>query len=337
MKSASPKITVLMPVYNGEKYLREAIDSILNQTFKDFEFLIINDGSTDNSVKIIGSYKNPRIRLIHNEKNLGLIFSLNRGLNLACGEYIARMDCDDISLPERLLVQVNFMEKNPQVSVCGSWTKIIGRDKEFINKYPLTDEELRARLLFNTPLAHPTIIIRKEIIKNYGLKYDENYKHAEDYQLWARIIKYTKISNIPKVLLLYRMHQASVSADYSAAQKENSNKVRLDLLKQLNLTPTEKELSIHASFSPPDWCDKKTFLNLIEVWLNKILLANQASRIYSQKALQKIIADRWLNACSANSSLGLWTWKKYRQAKFSKSVFTWDEPLKLFAKCLIKK
>ena len=207
----NPLVTVLMPVYNGEKYLEEAIKSILNQTFKDFEFLIINDGSTDNSVKIIESFNDPRLRLIHNESNLGLIKTLNKGLKLSNGKYIARMDCDDISLPKRLSIQVRFMEKHQEIGVCGSWVKIIGLEQSFINKYPQKHKEARAYLLFNTPFAHPAVVVRKELVQKYQLEYNENYKHAEDYELWSRIIDYTKISNIPKVLLHYRMHPESAS------------------------------------------------------------------------------------------------------------------------------
>ena len=120
----NPKVTVLMPVYNGEKYLKEAITSILLQTFDDFEFLIINDGSSDASVDIIQSFRDPRIRLVHNDTNIGLIATLNKGLKLAHGKYVARMDQDDISLPRRLEKQTYFMDNNPDVGVCGTWIKL---------------------------------------------------------------------------------------------------------------------------------------------------------------------------------------------------------------------
>ena len=132
----TPKITVLMPVYNGEKYLKESIESILKQTFRDFEFLIINDTSTDESEKIIRSFKDSRIKLIKNEKNIGLTKSLNKGLDLAKGEYMARMDADDISLPKRLEIQVAFMDKNPKIGVIGAWAKVIGEsNKKYIKTY----------------------------------------------------------------------------------------------------------------------------------------------------------------------------------------------------------
>ena len=131
----NPKVTVLMPVYNCEKYLRESIESILNQTFKDFEFLIINDGSSDKSAEIVESYNDNRINFVQNEKNIGLAASLNRGLDIAKGEYIARMDADDISLPERLEKQVRFMETNPQIGICGQLDKNLWRHKLYWKIY----------------------------------------------------------------------------------------------------------------------------------------------------------------------------------------------------------
>ena len=165
----NPLVTVLMSVYNGEKYLERAIKSILNQTFKDFEFLIINDGSTDNSVKIIQSFNDLRLRLIHNESNIGLIKTLNKGLKLSNGKYIARMDCDDISLPKRLSIQASFMEKYPEIGVCGSWVKIIGLGKKFINKY-FKNTKKRERIFCSTRLLLiPPLLSEKIFLKNINL------------------------------------------------------------------------------------------------------------------------------------------------------------------------
>ena len=331
----SPLVTVLMPVYNGEKYLKEAIESILNQTFRDFEFLIIDDGSADKSAEIIKSFNDARIRLERNETNLGLIKTLNKRLGLAKGKYIARMDCDDISLPKRLSAQVNFMEKHPEIGVCGSWVKVIGLKQEFVNRYPQKHEEARAYLLFNTPLAHPSVIIRKEVMEKHELKYDENYKHAEDYELWSRIIKHTKLSNIPKVLLHYRMHDASVSKKNSSEQTENSDKVRLGLIKNLGLAPTPVELDLHRRFIRPDYLNPKDFIDQLETWLGKILSVNKKMRIYEQKSLAKIISSRWLNACNANTGLGFLVFKKFWQSPLKKTGFNdFGKTIKFLVKCV---
>ena len=298
--------------------MERAIKSILNQTFKDFEFLIINDGSTDNSVKIIQSFNDLRLRLIHNESNIGLIKTLNKGLKLSNGKYIARMDCDDISLPKRLSIQASFMEKYPEIGVCGSWVKIIGLGKKFINKYSQKHEEARAYLLFNTPFAHPAVIIRKDILEKYKLEYDENYKHAEDYELWSRVIEHTRISNIPKVLLHYRMHPESVSKKNSSIQADNSNKIRLKLLKELGIDPTPTELDIHRRFVCPEYLNPKDFISQLELWFYKILSANETAMIYKQNSLAKIISDRWLNACASNTSLGFWILKNSGNRRLKK-------------------
>jgi glycosyltransferase involved in cell wall biosynthesis len=207
-----PMITVLMSVYNGEKFLKEAMDSILTQTFTNFEFLIINDGSTDNSMEIIESYNDSRIRLINNEKNLKLIASLNKGISLARGKYIARMDCDDISMPERLEKEVNFLENSLEYGLVGTcYTVIDGAGKEQYNKsYPSSNDLIKLFLSLNCPLAHGSIMARTELFKQnlYGSK---EYSAVEDYELWTRIAKVTKIHNIPEYLFKYRIYGESFS------------------------------------------------------------------------------------------------------------------------------
>lgn len=207
-----PMVTVLMSVYNGEKFLKEAMESILNQTFTNFEFLIINDGSTDSSVEIIESYKDSRIRLINNEKNLKLIASLNKGISLAKGKYIARMDCDDFSVPQRLQKQVEFLESNSEYGLVGTYYTVIdGEGKEQRNvSYPSSNELIKLFLSLNCPLAHGSIMGRTELFKEnlYGSK--ESYA-VEDYELWTRMAKVTKIHNIPEYLFKYRIYGESFS------------------------------------------------------------------------------------------------------------------------------
>ena len=334
----NPLVTVLMPVYNGKKYLEEAIKSILNQTFRDFEFLIIDDGSTDNSVEIMGLFNDARIRIERNKTNLGLIKTLNKGFGLSKGKYIARMDCDDISLPKRLSVQVNFMEKHPEIGVCGSWIKVIGLRKKFINKYFQKHEELKANLLFSTSFAHPSVIIRKELIDKYNLEYDEQYKHAEDYELWSRMVGHTNMANINKVLFHYRMHPTSISKKNSSEQVENSNNVRLGLLGKLGLMPSPAEMEIHRLFNCPPSIQAKEFILQLEKWFGKILSANEKTKIYEQDSLVKVISSRWLNICSANASLGFWILKKFWQSPLKKINYgNFGQTIKFFIKCLFKK
>jgi len=216
MSLENPKVTVLMPVYNGEQYLREAIESILTQSFTDFEFLIINDGSTDSSVEIIESYDDPRIRLIHNEANLKLVATLNKGVDLARGEYIARMDCDDISLPQRLAKQAAFLDANLSCSVIAVKIILVGANKNVIGEWKgdrksATPMQIYRRLPRINCIAHPGVMMRKSVVSKY--RYNPVRRHAEDYDLWLRLLSDGYgIDKINESLLEYRVHIGQVTA-----------------------------------------------------------------------------------------------------------------------------
>lgn len=204
------KVSVIMPVYNGEKYLQEAIDSILNQTFSDFEFIIIDDGSTDNSWNIVqnNAEKDKRIVVVRNEKNLGICLTLNKGLKAAKGQYIARMDCDDISSSDRLAIQVNFMDEHPEYGAIGSDVRIFGENISSPYLFSF-DEDWRmcvADMIFSTCMAHPTVMMRANVLFQNGLLYDDNFRAMEDFYMWWQIAKYSKITNIQLPLLNYRHH-----------------------------------------------------------------------------------------------------------------------------------
>ncbi len=208
----NPKVTVLMSVYNGEKYLREAIDSILCQTFKNFEFLIIDDGSTDSSAEIIRSYTDPRIRLIQNEKNIGLTRSLNKGLKLAKGEYIARMDADDISLPERLEKQVVFLNQNKCVGLVGTYYVMVnerGKEIHTMNSH-FEGKDLKEKLLELNPFGHGSVMFRAECIEQVG-PYRQQFKSAQDRDFWLRISEVYNVANIPEILYKWRFNSKSIS------------------------------------------------------------------------------------------------------------------------------
>ncbi len=219
-----------MPVYNAEKFVAEAIDSILNQTFKDFEFLIINDGSSDQSESIVNRYGDKRIRYIKNNSNLKVAETLNKGIYLAKGKYIARMDADDISLPERLMHQVSFLDSNPDVGVCGTWFRTTGASTRTV-RTPVDDRDIKSFLFFNSPFCHPSVMIRKEVLLQNNITY-ENILYAEDYLLWIKLSRYTKMANIPEVLFIYREHDSNISLINKEHQEHNANIGRAIYLKQ---------------------------------------------------------------------------------------------------------
>lgn len=210
-------ISVVMPVYNGEKFLKQSIESILNQTYNDFEFIIINDGSTDNSLEIIKRYVaiDERIILISQE-NKGIVEALNKGIDISSGKYIARMDCDDISLPNRFKVQLDFMRENTNVDILGTYISAIGQSEDEMRRVEkwfnvsVTDKNKLERSLVSTVLCHPSIIMTSEFSKKN--KYDSKYPQIEDYELFLRAIsKGYKLCNIQEVLFKYRVHEDSKS------------------------------------------------------------------------------------------------------------------------------
>lgn len=204
-----PTVTVLMSVYNGERYLREAMDSVLRQSFPDFEFLVIDDASTDRTAEILESYPEPRIRLIRNKDNLGLTASLNKGIDLARGKYIARMDSDDISLPERLSRQVEFMEANPSVGVCGTWAKTIDQEGNVTGELrTLTGTLLKKYCWRPSPFLHPTVMAQATLLK--ANRYNPEYQQAQDYELWLRLCRITEFYNLDQYLVLYRTHLENI-------------------------------------------------------------------------------------------------------------------------------
>jgi Glycosyl transferase family 2 len=209
----TPMVSVVMSVFNGERFLPEAIESILGQTFRDFEFIIIDDGSMDGSAAILDSYRegDTRIRVYH-EKHAGLVKSLNRGCGLALGKYLGRMDADDVASPDRLALQVDFMESHAKVGVVGGtveWIDTTGKSLG-IYPYPADDREIKAGLLYDCVLWHPTVLLRKEVFARAG-GYRDGVFGAEDYDLWLRIADHFQLANIQAVVLKYRIHPYQVS------------------------------------------------------------------------------------------------------------------------------
>lgn len=219
-----PRISVLLPVYNGEKFLREAVDSVLAQTFTDFEFIIVDDGSTDDSVNIIRSYSDERIRLLKLEQNCGISVALNQGLSVAVGEFIARMDSDDICDPKRFAAQVQFLDDHPSIDIVGCSLEIIDPHSQptgEIWEYFHSALGLRWRTFFDIPVAHPAVMMRRWIVDT-GVRYTNDHKQAEDFGLWSALNLKVHFSNIQRVLLKYRIHRLSVSKSQDLSQYEQA-------------------------------------------------------------------------------------------------------------------
>lgn len=219
------KVSVILPVFNAEKTLKIAIDSILEQTYKNFELIIINDGSSDLSETIIKEYTDPRLKYFVNEVNKGLVYTLNKAISLCKGEYIARMDSDDISAKERFDIQVRYLTVHPEILAVGTARSIFGENiKKRIQCFPENFDDIKAYMFLACPVVHPSVMIRREVFFKYNIRYDEHYRNMEDYKLWYDIMQIGKISNISKPLLFYRISKEQVSTKYKADQM-SENKI----------------------------------------------------------------------------------------------------------------
>lgn len=297
-----PKVSVLMPVYNAEKYLKRAIESILSQTFDDWELIIINDGSTDTSRQLIENFHDDRIFCIDNEKNIGLIKTLNKGIKLCNGRYIARMDADDIALPNRLEKQVLFLDYHPDYIMCGTNAIVIDNDERPIGKIRnfANNDLLQINLLFSNPFIHPCIMIKKQILEQN--LYDENYKHIEDYDLWCRIARFGKIANLNENLLLYRWHDSNISVLNASVQASTKKEIYRRQLKELDIEPTDDELYAHAITFNLYHLGKKQELSvdkidLVKAWFKKLTTKNREKELFPHHHFEAYLWSRWCVLC----------------------------------------
>ena len=291
------RVTVLMPVHNAGRYLREAVESILGQTFTDFEFLIIDDGSTDDSVEIVRSYHDPRIRLVRNDRNLGLTVSLNKGLGLIESPYVARMDADDISRPERLARQVRFMDANPGVGVCGSWVRFFSESNHDVWKLPASSEEIRCRQFHTVGVAHPSVLLRRELFAEHGLLYDPKCRYSQDFELWGRAIRLMDFANIQQVLLDYRMSPRQIGVTHGAEQLATAAPLRLQRVRELGLEPTPEQQKLHEMILNEALPPEPAYLERAEQWLLQLEAANRRAGTYPAGHFSRRLLDIWFSTC----------------------------------------
>lgn len=283
-----PLVTVLLPVYNAEKFLSEAINSILNQTYQNFEFLLINDGSTDTSRAIILNYSDARIRYLENEKNIGLIQTLNRGIAEAKGSYIARMDADDVSRADRLIKQVDFLESNPSYGMVGSWCSVINSSKKI--EYHTSHESLQFSLLNYCCFVHPSVMLRKSVLTENQFSFDPHFVHSEDYELWTRLLTKTKAANLPDYLLAYREHEHQISSIYREDQLAMFSKIIRNYLQRLDAEIPEKFIEL---FSLKESSPTSKVRLLIE--LNNFYIYCEKKKVFDLVIVRRNLLSRYRN------------------------------------------
>jgi glycosyltransferase involved in cell wall biosynthesis len=267
----TPTVSVVMSVYNGEKYLHEAIDSIINQTFTDFEFIIINDGSTDNSYAILERYfqQDNRIRLYHQE-NIGLTASLNKGIELARGDYIARQDADDISMPERIGQQVQQFHNDPNLAIVGTQAETIDDSGRILPEKvirPLDHTSIRWYALYHNSFIHTSVMLRASKLRQHLLRYDEKVLYAQDFELWSRLLNYGQGKNINELLVQRRIHKDQIRNFFADKQNSIGELIRHNNLNQLGIDVSLSQATTIASWFftlPPS-------LSLEDMQLYKVL------------------------------------------------------------------
>lgn len=285
-------VSIITSVYNCEKYLPDMVESVISQTYQNWEMIIIDDASTDNTWKILSQYNDSRIKKIQNRENKGLTVNLNKALELATGKYVARIDGDDVAYPRRFEKQVLFMEENPDVVLAGCWMRGFGNQNFFLQRMEGA-EETRIDFLFDTPVFHPALIMRKAILDQYAIKYDENFKCAQDYNLEYRLSKYGQIRNIPEILMKYRYHDKQISVEKITEQQKYADKTRKAVLMELGIDLTDEESMAWQKFSTWMFRDVSAReICCIKSILSRIFNANKYKKIYPCNMLTKILFNR---------------------------------------------
>lgn len=295
-----PALSVLMPAYNAARYLASAVESVLAQDFHDFELIVVNDGSTDGTQQLLGQWSGDRrLRVVRNESNFGLIGTLHRGLRECGAPLIARMDSDDICEPSRFSRQVAFLRGHPDVDIVGGAIRFFGnipQPRTFV--FPLAHEDIRPAMLFYCPLAHPALMFRRELVDKGLIRFDDGFRHAEDYHLWSRLLLSTKAANLPEPVLDYRLHAAQVSSSRSNHQYEASLKVRRLMLREAGVDFNDADIALHESVILEQPLERADYVQALAGWFAKLEAGNSATGYWQPEALHRLLRSKFLEASS---------------------------------------
>lgn len=287
MTGSTPKVSVIMTVYNTEKYLEEAVNSILNQSFNDFEFIIIDDGSTDGSLGLLETFTDPRIRLIKSKENLGLIAQSNMALGIAKGEFIARMDSDDISLPERLATQVKFLESNPNIGLCGTYLRYFDDARSYTKSIlPVSHDAIGAFYIFGNSVVHATIMYRKSILDKHKLMYPANVRAGGDIAFLSLFYDHAQFANIPEIFFLCRIRKTSVSRTHNQVQTDTGAQVKVKFLKKLLIEGSTEEIDRyshqHLQLLAMKINSRQDLMVLMD-WINFLTSNNDKNKVFAKR------------------------------------------------------
>jgi glycosyltransferase involved in cell wall biosynthesis len=297
----TPKVSVCIPVYNRAHYVKTAIDSILMQSFSDFELIVVDDGSSDASRDVVRSCADPRMRLECNPHNLGIPATRNRCLALARGEYVAILDSDDYAYPERLAKQVAFLDHHPHHALVGSWATwmdSVGRSLGKMKRRPVKPDDAAAALIFYSPLQHSAVMGRTAILHRYG--YRQEYDMNDDYDLWVRLAKRYKLANLAEALVCYRVHEGRTTRRKAERVVELQRAIYRDQLNRLEVDYNELDLERHRllpRLEKYQFAPDAEFLDWAENWLLRLRKANRLRGCYPRAAFTRMLGWGWCMAC----------------------------------------
>lgn len=300
-----PTLSILMPVFNGERYIRESIASILGQTYTDFELIIVNDGSTDDTASIVREFKDPRIRFIHRENNKGVVYSRNEVLDAARGDILAFFDADDLAHPDKFWLQIDFLQKHPGIAIVGTRAFRIGPEGDRLGSWPLHGhpEKIRARMLFHNAFVNSSVVFRNETLS--GLRCTKGMAPCEDYLLWWQMMKQGQAHILNKTLTRYRVHPASLTGAFPDTLHSCDRIVTRMILEDAGLQPTEVELSTHLALKYGRRIVSVKELKTLRNWL--VRLAREQI-IVPGRIMRITLLNRWAKVvylCRSNPILML--------------------------------
>jgi glycosyltransferase involved in cell wall biosynthesis len=336
---ASPRVSVVMAVRNGERFVRRAIDSILMQSMSDLEFIIIDDASSDRTGEICRDYasSDSRIRLFTNQSNAGLAASLNHGIKESSGVYVARMDADDASRPDRLMLQADFLDLNPHIGICGGNICYHRGGRSSIKRFYPDHSRLQAQLLFQPCFSHPTVMFRREEVLRHGLFYDESYATTQDYELWTRMIGKLQGANLPRVLLDYYCHDEQATTDKYDRMMLYCRQIQTVQLRSLIPELSEVELTLHDRISIPHDPFTLPELNFVQNWLMRLIRVNGDMGRFHGKALARVCFDVWRGVCYQSAAHGWATFRKFWVSPLACEFRLSRSSVKLLLRCMLQR
>ena len=335
-----PFVSVLLPFHNPGPYFAPAVKSVLNQTFGDFELLLLDDGSTDGSPREAAEFARAdgRAIVIRTERNIGLSAQLNIGIRRARGRYLARMDADDLAEAQRFEKQLEVMEREQQIGICGSIVQELNEHRTGTNwVFPKEPDDVHAILFLRSSFSHPSVMIRSDVLSVHGLLYDESFVVAQDYELWRRLLKVTLGFNIQEPLMKYRRYPSQLSQAASPRKLQELASIRRLIRLDLGLPESETVAALHSVIASDSWPDSSEWFAEAVTWLNEVYQANRETRVFPVNPFGRTLADKLFLHCSMASRRGLNGWRLYRRAEFAsarrQSSLT---TIKMIAKALVK-